>query len=96
MATKNKELDVNYGLVIKVHIDTEILVFAIYYQVHILGVAPKKISRSGLNKFLKEQINIFGTSHDSLFGTSYEDNLARLSDTEYRVIENCIERIFFK
>ena len=74
MSTRFKTLDVNYGLVIKQTVTTQELVWAIYYLIEMKGIAPKKISKTMLNRFLKDQMSMFGRDGDSLFGSSYEED----------------------
>lgn len=93
MTTKNKGLDVTYGLVVKHSVDTDILIWAIWYQRVVLGIPYKKISKSSLNKFLKHQMYQFGCG-EFLVGTSWTDE--EISDDTYTNIENTINRIFFK
>lgn len=93
MATKNLGIDVNYGLVIKQTVTTETLVWAVYYLMEVKDVPAKKISKTMLNNFLKEQMSMFGHNGDSLYGSSYNED--EIDDETYKTIENVLNRIFF-
>lgn len=94
MVTKNKGLDVTYGLVIKQTVTTQDLIWAIHYLITIKNIPAKKISKSSLNKFIKDQMCMFGHNGDSLFGSSYDED--QIDDETYTKIENTIDRIFFQ
>jgi hypothetical protein len=85
-------VEFDFGLVVKVHIDTQILIWAINYQKTILGVPYHKLSKTRLMKFLKDQIGMFGTNGDSLFGSSY--NPDEISAEDFAKIEKAMTRIF--
>jgi len=82
----------DFGLVIKVHIDTPMLIWAINYQKTIHGVPYHKLSKTRLISFLKDQIGMFGTNGDSLFGSTYDPD--EISAEDFAKIEKAMERIF--
>lgn len=85
-------VEFNFGLVVKVEIDTPMLVWAInYHKIH-FNIPYHKLSKTRLMKFLKDQISMFGTRHDSLFGCNYDQD--KIESDEFKKIEKAMERIF--
>lgn len=85
-------VEFNFGLVIKVQIDTPMLIWAIQYQKTMHNIPYHKISKTRLISFLKDQIGMFGTNGDSLFGSSYDPD--EISAEDFTKIEKAMERIF--